>query len=92
MQPAEGAIRASYRLQAVNRREPPVEHHRSRGAKAALRKADRFWRLAQKASSESYKEHRAKQAMDASEIAADKTRQANELRAKGHEERDRAET
>ena len=61
------------------------------GAKAALRKADRFWRLAQKASSESYKEHRAKQAMDASEIAADKTRQANELRAKGHEEH-RAET
>ena len=62
------------------------------GAKAALRKADRFWRLAQKASSESYKEHRAKQAMDASELAADKTRQANELRAKAHEERDRAET
>ena len=62
------------------------------GAKAALRKADRFWRLAQKASSESYKEHRAKQASDASEIAADKTRQANELRAKAHEERDRAET
>ena len=61
------------------------------GAKAALRKADRFWRLAQKTSSESYKEHRAKQAMDASELAADKTRQANELRAKGHEEH-RAET
>jgi hypothetical protein len=61
-------------------------------AKAALRKADRFWRLAQKASSKSYKEHRAKQARDASEIAADKTRQANELRAKAQEERDRAET
>jgi len=61
-------------------------------AKAALRKADRFWRLAQKASSESYKEHRAKQAMDASELAADKTRQANELRAKAHQERDRTET
>ena len=60
-------------------------------AKAALRKADRFWRLAQNASSESYKEHRAKQAMDASELAADKTRRANELRAKGHEEH-RAET
>ena len=58
-------------------------------AKAALRKADRFWR---QASSESYKEHRAKQAMDASELAADKTRQANEFRAKAHEERDRAET
>ena len=55
-------------------------------AKAALRKADRFWRLAQKASSESYKEHRAKQARDASEIAADKARQANELRAKAHQE------
>jgi len=62
-------------------------------AKAALRKADRFWRLAQGASSsESYKEHRAKQARDASEIAADKARQANELRVKAHEERDRAET
>ena len=61
-------------------------------AKAALRKADRFWRLAQGASSsESYKAHREKQAMDASELAADKTRQANELRAKGHEEH-RAET
>ena len=57
--------------------------------KAALRKADRFWRLAQKASSESYKEHRAKQARDASEMAADKTRQANELQAKAHQERDR---
>jgi hypothetical protein len=55
-------------------------------AKSALRKADRFWRLAQKASSESYKEHRAKQARDASEIAADKARQANELRAKAHQE------
>ena len=55
-------------------------------AKAALRKADRFWRLAQKASSESYKEHRAKQARDASGIAADKTRQADELRAKAHQE------
>ena len=29
-------------------------------AKAALRKADRFWRLAQKASSENYKEQRVK--------------------------------
>ena len=55
-------------------------------AKTALRRADRFWRLAQKASSESYKEHRAKQARDASEIAADKTRQANELRAKAHQD------
>ena len=62
-------------------------------AKAALRKADRFWRLAQRASSsESYREHRMKQARDASEIAADKTRQANEIRAKAHQERDRAET
>jgi hypothetical protein len=61
-------------------------------AKVALRKADRFWRLAQKNSSESYKEHRTKQASDASEMAADKTRQANELRAKAHQERDRAET
>ena len=61
-------------------------------AKAALRKADRFWRLAQKASSESYKEHRTKQASDASEMAADKIRQANELRAKAHQDRDRAET
>ena len=60
-------------------------------AKTALRKADRFWRLAQKASSESYKEHRTKQASDASEMAAE-TRQANELRAKAHQERDRAET
>ena len=55
-------------------------------AKAALRKADRFWRLAQKASSESYKEQRAEQARAASEMAADKTRQANELRAKAHQD------
>jgi hypothetical protein len=61
-------------------------------AKVALRKADRFWRLAQKASSENYKEHRTKQASDASEMAADKTRQTKELRAKAHQERDRAET
>jgi hypothetical protein len=61
-------------------------------AKVAVRKADRFWRLAQKVSSESYREHSAKQARDASEIAADKTRQADQLRAKAHEERNRAET
>ena len=54
-------------------------------AKTALRKADRFWRLAQKASSESYKERCAEQARAASEMAADKTRQANELRAKAHQ-------
>ena len=54
-------------------------------AKAAVKKVDRFWRLAQKASSESYREHWVKQARDASEIAADKTRQADELRAKAHE-------
>jgi hypothetical protein len=61
-------------------------------AKVAVKKADRFWRLAQKASSESYREHRVKQARAASEIAADKTRQADQLRAKAHEERNRAET
>ena len=55
-------------------------------AKVAVKKADRFWRLAQKASSESYREHWVKQARDASEIAADKARQADELRAKAHEE------
>ena len=55
-------------------------------AKTALRKADRFWRLAQKASSESYKAHHAEQARAASEMAADKTRQANELRAKAHQD------
>jgi hypothetical protein len=54
--------------------------------KTALRKADRLWRLAQKAPSESYREHRMKQARDASEMAADKTRQANELRAKAHQD------
>ena len=54
-------------------------------AKAAVKKVDRFWRLARKASSESYREHWVKQARDASEIAADKTRQADELRAKAHE-------
>jgi hypothetical protein len=56
-----------------------------KAAKAALKKADRFWRLAEKATSENYREHHMKQAKDASTVSAEKTRQANEIRAKGRE-------
>ena len=52
-------------------------------AKAALKKADRFWRLVEKAPSEHYREHHMKQAKDASAVSAEKTRQANEIRARG---------
>ena len=52
-------------------------------AKAALKKADRFWRLVKKAPSENYREHHIKQAKDASTVSAEKTRQANEIRARG---------
>ena len=54
-----------------------------KAAKAALKKADRFWRLAEKAPSENYREHHIKQAKDASTVSAEKTRQANEIRARG---------
>jgi len=59
------------------------EQQTRKAAKAALKKADRFWRLAEKAPSENYREHHMKQAKDASTVSAEKTRQANEIRAKG---------
>jgi hypothetical protein len=54
-----------------------------KAAEAALKRADRFWRLVEKAPSENYREHHMKQAKDASTVSAEKTRQANETRAKG---------
>ena len=54
-------------------------------AKVALKKADRFWRLVEKAPSESYRELHTKQAKEASTVSAEKTRQANEIQAKAHE-------
>jgi hypothetical protein len=63
--------------------EHPSEQQIRKAAKAALKKADRFWRLAEKAPSENYREHHMKQAKDASTVSAEKTRQANEIRAKG---------
>jgi hypothetical protein len=59
------------------------EQQLRKAAKAALKKADRFWRLAEKALSENYREHHMKQAKDASTASAEKTRQANEIRARG---------
>jgi hypothetical protein len=52
-------------------------------AKGALKRADRSWRLVEKAPSENYREHHMKQASDAATVSAEKTRQANEIRAKG---------
>jgi hypothetical protein len=63
--------------------EPPSEQQLRKAAKAALKKADRFWRLAEKAPSENYREHHMKQAKDSSTVSAEKTRQANEMRARG---------
>lgn len=39
--------------------------------------------LAEKAPNENYREHHMKQAKDASTVSAEKTRQANEIRARG---------
>jgi hypothetical protein len=64
-------------------REHPSEQQTRKAAKAALKKADRFWRLAEKAPSENYREHHMKQAKDASIVSAEKTRQANEIRTRG---------
>ena len=58
------------------------EQQTRKAAKAALKKADRFWRLAEKAPNESYREQHMKQAKDASTVSAEKTRQADD-RAKG---------
>jgi hypothetical protein len=67
--------------------EVPPEHlsekQLRKAAEAALKQADRFWRLVEKAHSENYREHHMKQAKDASTVSAEKTRQANEIRAKG---------
>jgi hypothetical protein len=54
-----------------------------KAAEAALKRADRLWRLAEKAPSENYRERHMKQAKDASTISAEKTHQANEIRARG---------
>jgi hypothetical protein len=59
------------------------EQQLRKAAKAALKKADRFWRLVEKAPSENYRERHMKQARDASTLSAEKTRQANEIRASG---------
>ena len=60
--------------------EHPSEQQSRKAAKAALKKADRYWRLAEKAPSENYREHHMKRAKDASTVSAEKTRQANEKR------------
>jgi hypothetical protein len=62
--------------------EHPSEQQLRKAAKAALKKADRFWRMAEKAPSENYRDHRMKQAKDASTVSAEKTREANEIRAR----------
>jgi hypothetical protein len=62
--------------------EHPSEQQIRRAARAALKKADRFWRLAEKAPSENYREHQMKRAKDASTVSAEKTRQANKRRMK----------
>jgi hypothetical protein len=59
------------------------EQQLRKAASAALKKADRFWRLVEKAPSENYREHHMKQTKDASTVSAEKTRQANEIRARG---------
>jgi hypothetical protein len=63
--------------------EHPSEQQTRKAAKAPLKKADRFWRLAEKAPCENYREHHMKQAKDASTVSSEKTRQANEIRARG---------
>jgi hypothetical protein len=59
------------------------EQQLRRAANAALKKADRFWRLVEKAPSENYRERHMQQAKDASTVSAEKTRQANEIRPRG---------
>ena len=63
--------------------EHPSEQQLRKAAKAALKKADRFWRLAEKVPNEYYREHHMKRAKDASTVSAEKTRQADEIRARG---------
>jgi len=57
------------------------KHHRNR-AKRALKKADRFWRLAETATSGSFRELRMTQAKEQSALAAEATGQADEMRQK----------
>jgi hypothetical protein len=59
-----------------------LEKQFRKAAEAVLKRADRSWRLVEKAPSENYREHHMKQARDASTLSAEKTRQANEFRAK----------
>jgi hypothetical protein len=70
-------------LEVVPKQLSDNEKQLRKAAEAALKRADRFWRLVEKAPSENYREHHMKQAKDASTVSADKTRQANEIRARG---------
>ena len=63
--------------------EHPSEQQTRKAAKAALKKRIRFWRLAEKAPNENYREHHMKQAKDASTVSAEKTPRPNEIRARG---------
>jgi hypothetical protein len=54
--------------------EHPSEQQSRKAAKAALKKADRYWRLAEKAPSENYREHHMKQAKGASPYRLKKKR------------------
>jgi hypothetical protein len=51
-------------------------------AKAALKKADRYWRLVEKGPSENYRNHYAALARDQSKISFELGRQADELRSR----------
>jgi hypothetical protein len=66
--------------------EHPSQQQTRKAAKAALKKADRFWRLAEKAPSENYREHHMKQAKGASPYRLKKN--APGQREEAHEKRD----
>jgi hypothetical protein len=54
-------------------------------AKRALKKADRFWRLSERATDETFRELRGTQAKEQSALAAEGTRQADEMQQKAFE-------
>jgi hypothetical protein len=54
-------------------------------AKRALKKADRFWRLSERATNETFRELRGARAKEQSAVAAEAARKADEMRQKSRE-------
>ena len=70
--------------------EPPSEQQLRKAAKAALKKADRFWRLAEKAPSVNYREHHMKRRRTPPQYRLKKRAKPTRCGQEAHEKRNAA--